>query len=379
MKICFISSLYSSWGGSEELWIRTANEALKKNIEVLISIYDWGKLQKPVQDLVDKGAKLHLRPNENFLSQTFSGKVNIKLNKLISLDSFSPVKNFNPDVTILSQGGTYDFTWQKSLGNFINHFNSGKLFILNQYNDEHKVLDEETIRIARIAFSKATNVFFVSKRNLESCVRQLAFRIPNASVVYNPIKTGISKISFPPISTITFAAIGRLEAEVKGQDILLHTLSSPKWKSRKWNLNFYGEGKDENYLKQLCELWGIEKNIHFKGFKDNVKDIWKENHFLVHPSFGEGTPLVLLEAMACGRTAVATDVGGSGEFIEDEYSGFLAKAPTVELFDHALEKAWNQQELLETFGERCLEKISMEFTTAPEIKLLDSILENRSI
>jgi L-malate glycosyltransferase len=373
MKICFISSLYSGWGGSEELWIRTAGEALKKNMEILISIYDWGKLPKPIKELEEKGATIVVRPNESFMAGSFSGKLNSKFNKFISLDSFSSVKKFNPDVTVISQGGTYDFTWQRDLADFIQNFDSGKLFLVNQYNDEHKVLDDEAIGLSRIIFSKAEKIFFVSKRNLRVCERQTAYKILNSEVIYNPIKTGIDKIPFPNSDTIHFAAVGRLEAEIKGQDILLETLSSDKWKSRKWNLNIYGVGKDEKYLRQLCKYWDLEERINFKGFIDDVREIWKENHLLIHTSFGEGTPLVLLEAMACGRTAVVTDVGGCGEFIEDNYSGYIADAPTANLIDIALEKAWKKPELFEKFGERSLERIEKEFAIAPEVKLLNLI------
>jgi glycosyltransferase involved in cell wall biosynthesis len=373
MKICFISSLYSAWGGSEELWIRTANEAINKGIEVLISVYDWGELPKPIRELREKGATVVLRPNEGYLSKSFSGKLNLKLNKFIPSDPFAPVAKFNPDMTIISQGGTYDFMWQKELAAFIKNHQGGKLFILNQYNDEHKVLDEETILISRIIFSKAEKIFFVSKRNLQVCERQTAFKIKNSEVIYNPIKTSIDKIPFPAFTPIRFAAVGRLEAEIKGQDILLETLSSEKWRTRNWNLNIYGVGKDEKYLRQLCHYWGLEDKIKFKGFTDDVKEIWKENHLLIHPSFGEGTPLVLLEAMACGRTAVVTDVGGCGEFIVDDYSGYIAGAPTVNLIDLALEKAWNNSDEFEKFGQRSLEKIEREFAIAPEVKLLNLI------
>jgi L-malate glycosyltransferase len=373
MKICFISSLYSGWGGSEELWIRTAGEALKNGMDVLVSVYDWGKLAKPIQELQNKGAKVVLRNNDSFLSQTLSGKLKLKLNKWVPVDPFSDVKKFNPNITIISQGGTFDFTWQKTLADFILNHNSGKLFILNQYNDEHKILDESAIKLSRTIFSAAAKSFFVSKRNLQVCERQTAFKISNAHVIYNPIKTGIDKIPLPSLSTINFAAVGRLEAEVKGQDILIEILASEKWKSRNWILNIYGIGKDEKYLRQLCEFRGLEKRVNFKGYREDVKEIWKENHFLIHPSFGEGTPLVLLEAMACGRTAIVTDVGGCGEFIEDAYSGYIADAPTVNLIDAALEKAWEKPELFETFGERSLERIEREFNIAPEVKLLTTI------
>ena len=56
--------------------------------------------------------------------------------------------------------------------------------------------------------------------------------------------------------------------------------------------------------------------------------IWAEHHALVLPSRFEGMPLVVVEAMLCGRPCIVTDVGGNAELIRDGINGFLAKAPT---------------------------------------------------
>ena len=50
-------------------------------------------------------------------------------------------------------------------------------------------------------------------------------------------------------------------------------------------------------------------------------------------------PLSLVEAMLCRRPCIATDVGGNRELIRDGVNGFLAKAPTVESLDEAMNRA----------------------------------------
>jgi glycosyltransferase involved in cell wall biosynthesis len=55
--------------------------------------------------------------------------------------------------------------------------------------------------------------------------------------------------------------------------------------------------------------------------------------------------------MLCGRPCIATDVGGNRELIRDGINGFLAKAPTVELLDEAMNRAWDNRGRLKQMGE----------------------------
>ena len=52
----------------------------------------------------------------------------------------------------------------------------------------------------------------------------------------------------------------------------------------------------------------------------------------------------MVEAALCGRPAVVTDIAGNTTIIEDMKTGFVADAPSIKLFDVALEKAWNNKD-----------------------------------
>jgi glycosyltransferase involved in cell wall biosynthesis len=99
---------------------------------------------------------------------------------------------------------------------------------------------------------------------------------------------------------------------------------------------------DRAAIMEMAALRGVT-NVEFAGQVGDVAGIWARHHALVLPSRSEGLPLALVEAMMCGRMAIATDAGGITELLEDNRSGFVAAAPTVAALDEALERAWNRR------------------------------------
>ena len=81
-------------------------------------------------------------------------------------------------------------------------------------------------------------------------------------------------------------------------------------------------------LERLAEHLRLGDRVIFGG-ETSVTDIWASNQVLALASRYEGLPLVIVEAMLCGRPVVATNVAGHSEVIEDGRVGFLADAPTV--------------------------------------------------
>jgi glycosyltransferase involved in cell wall biosynthesis len=101
----------------------------------------------------------------------------------------------------------------------------------------------------------------------------------------------------------------------------------------------------------MVEQLGLT-SVDFRRPTDDIEGVWSKHHALVLPSRFEGMPLVVVEAMLCGRPCIATDVGGNRELIRDGVNGFLAKAPTVELFDEALSRAWENRHRLKEIGQQ---------------------------
>jgi len=203
-------------------------------------------------------------------------------------------------------------------------------------------------------YENACAAYFVSEANLALSRRQFVTPLGRGRVIRNPFNVRYDARPPWPIGNsdeLLLACVGRLEIKQKGQDLLLEVLSRPRWRERKVRLSLVGSGENERGLRRLVDVLKLT-DISFTGFVDNIEQLWSKHHALVLPSRYEGMPLVLVEAMLCGRPAIVTDVAGNHELVRDGVNGFLAKAPTVELLDEAMNRAWENRHRLKEMGEQ---------------------------
>lgn len=71
------------------------------------------------------------------------------------------------------------------------------------------------------------------------------------------------------------------------------------------------------------EQWQAEGLVEWVGFRDDIADIWRQAHVALLPSYREGFPKSLLEAAACGRPMIASDVPGCREIVRHGSTGLL--------------------------------------------------------
>jgi glycosyltransferase involved in cell wall biosynthesis len=162
------------------------------------------------------------------------------------------------------------------------------------------------------------------------------------------------------------ACVARIHFGSKSQDLVLRVLRQPKWRSRPLRVSLWGA--DHGSLKQvrrLIELYGLENQVCYAGVHDNIEALWSEHHGLLLPSRVEGNSLALIEAMLCGRIAITTKVGRAAELIVDNKTGFLAPAPTAELLDETLERAWQSRHEWQAMGARAAAAIRQRHSLKP--------------
>lgn len=123
-----------------------------------------------------------------------------------------------------------------------------------------------------------------------------------------------------------------------------------------------GEGKLRSQLEKQAAVPGLEGKVKFLGL---IEDTWSFLHYLdlfVLPSYSEGLPNALLEAMAAGRCVVATRVGGVPEIIESGVHGILVEAGDTARLTEAIRELMLAPERRRMMGERAGERVRSFFT-----------------
>jgi len=105
----------------------------------------------------------------------------------------------------------------------------------------------------------------------------------------------------------------------------------------------------------LLTKWQNEGNIEYLGTKSDVRHYIAECSVYVLPSYREGTPRTVLEAMSMGRPIVTTDAPGCRETVIDNENGFLVPVRDPIALAEAMEKFISQPELIKTMGQRSRE------------------------
>jgi glycosyltransferase involved in cell wall biosynthesis len=223
----------------------------------------------------------------------------------------------------------------------------------------------------RSFFENAYRTIFVAAPNQKLVERQIAGRIENGFVLNNPANIdGFGILPYPETDVFKMGCVARLEVFHKAHDVFFEVLSGDAWRERNWELNMYGSGDDEQYLKDLAVFYGIQDKIRFAGQISDVRKVWAENHLAVLTSYSEGSPLSIIEAMLCGRTAVVTNVGGMSELVTDSQNGFKADCTSVSSISQALEKAWNNRHRLKEMGEKAYHEATVAYDLQPGTTLL---------
>jgi glycosyltransferase involved in cell wall biosynthesis len=84
-----------------------------------------------------------------------------------------------------------------------------------------------------------------------------------------------------------------------------------------------GDGDERPRLEQLARDLGLDKRIHFMGWRSDLETIVPEMDVVICASKNEGTPVALIEAMAAGVPVLSTDVGGVGDLVAHGTTGWL--------------------------------------------------------
>lgn len=186
------------------------------------------------------------------------------------------------------------------------------------------------IPLEKYALSKIPNIIVCSpamKSLLKDITNSKIHVIPNG-IDFDNIQDIPAKID---LNHPNIFFIGLLK-EVKGIDLLLKSIPIIKKSITDIYVYIAGSGPLENELKLLVKKLDIEEEVNFLGFVsgDEKYSYLKSANVCVFPSIYEPFGIVIIEAMACGKAVVASNVGGIPFIVEDGKTGLLFEPSNVE-------------------------------------------------
>jgi glycosyltransferase involved in cell wall biosynthesis len=180
--------------------------------------------------------------------------------------------------------------------------------------------------LGRLSARWPRNQIFNSLLAIENARRSRSLFVPARSFM---VRNGLDLQAFqpnPPSSDgqVRVLGVGSL-LPVKRWDRLLGAAAALKKRGLDCLVQIAGDGPLRASLEQQARELGVSDCVQFIGHAANVPALLADATFLAHTSDTEGTPNVVMEAMACGRAVVATDAGDVPSMVVDGETGFVVR------------------------------------------------------
>lgn len=156
------------------------------------------------------------------------------------------------------------------------------------------------------------------------------------------------------------AGIGSL-LPVKRWDRLLTAASELRRRNYDFLAQIAGDGPLRRSLEHQVRDGALEDRVQFLGHVNNMPDFLSRATFLVHSSDAEGCPNAVMEAMACGRAVVATNVGDVSSLVEDGKTGFVVHRGNDAMLVDRMATLIGSRDLCRRMGEAGRAKAEREF------------------
>ena len=168
--------------------------------------------------------------------------------------------------------------------------------------------------------------------------------------------------------------VGRLDA-VKGVPLLLDAFAATRPRHPTARLTIAGDGPARAALEAQVQSLGLTGAVRFTGSldEDGVAALLDSADMLVLPSFAEGLPVVLMEALASRIPVIATQVAGVPELVEDGVSGFIVPPGDVDTLAVRLDRLLSDPELCAAMGAAGRRKVEAGFDIRTEVAKLAAL------
>ncbi|MGB5758962.1 MAG: glycosyltransferase, partial [Acidimicrobiales bacterium] len=207
------------------------------------------------------------------------------------------------------------------------------------------------------------------------------FAAPEAMDHLHLIHCGVEPDKLTPITHRDDARrlifVGRV-VEQKGLGDLFQSLVSLADRAPKLSLTIVGDGPDRVTLERQAADLGLADRVTFVGSKSQseVAALLPTADIFVLPSYAEGVPVVVMEALGSEMPVVATFVGGMAELVEDGVTGYLVRPGDPDQLADRIERLLGDRGLRQRMGKAGRDKVVNEFDSAAEARRLGVLFTN---
>ena len=316
MNIAFIIQNYNyNGGGQVTASLAKYLQSFGHNVDIIVIRCDDGDLEsRPNQfsDVIDLHAS-SLFSSVYELSKIF---LNSEYGVFICIGDYSNLA-----------AGLAKF-YSRSSATIIGSEHFGKSVLIGDYI---KPLLRLSLPLYKLAYTQLNGLVFVSDSLRSEFLKKNSWHPSRCITIYNPVRSFKKKLIKNLNSEnlgLTFLGMGVLEPR-KRFDLLLKSFSivaGPKDK-----LIIAGTGSQKEKLELQAKRLGIESQVSFLGYVDDIDSLMQSSDVLVLTSNSEALPMVLLEGLSAGLQIVSTNsFSGPAEVLGNGRYGYLAKVDDID-------------------------------------------------
>ncbi len=360
---------YPEGGGLEQYAYNISKRLIKKGFHVTVLCST--KKGKDITETIDG---IHImRQKPDFIISNTPVKFNLffEMSKLARENDFDLINAHTPvpyyaDVAALVSR-RYDIPFVLTYHNDLIKESNLSKFIVNVYNNSLNLL---ILRLSNLIITPSPYCYHDSKF-LKKFKKKLVWIPPGVDIKrYSSIGSSPSiykDYGLPKDSKIILfvGQMGKYHTH-KGIDCLINSFGIVKGKINNPYLVLVGAGDAISEYKKLCKKQNITKNTIFTGFVNDETLIryYKSSNVLVLPStsISEGFGMTLIEANACGKPVIGTNIGGIPYVIKDGENGLVVPPKDPNALAEAIFRILSDRELAERLGKTGYKKVIKNFT-----------------
>lgn len=247
-------------------------------------------------------------------------------------------------------------------------------FIKRQTKDERTI--REAFQLEKNAFTYADMGVVTSQRDRNYVIQKHCIPPEKIRVIPNYVNTDV----FRPIpdvkKTHDLIYVGRAGSQ-KNIDGMLKALDHLKKRGRNVSIMMIGGCCQDNEVRQMIEKYGLDAELGGNVPNYELPTYLNQAKIFILPSFYEGHPKSLLEAMSCGLPCIGTDVAGIKEDINHMESGYLCNTDYKSMAN-SIEILLNDEDVQDNLGKKAREHIlnnySIDKVLEMELKVIQEVM-----